>query len=99
MNARRFFHTATIAKYQKMYIITMHSYPFAELVGRNTTRKVRLTLKNNSFVYIPVDKLAELIQTKCPPNMYPTDDTCKERDANGCIKCWHSWLKGGDSNG
>lgn len=56
-------------------------------------------MKNNSYVYIPVDKLAEVIMTKCPPNMYPTDDTCKERDANGCIKCWHSWLKGGDSNG
>lgn len=98
MNARQIFHTATIAKYQKMYIITIHSYPFVWLVGRNMTRKVRLTLKNKSYVYIPADKLAEVIMTKCPPNMYPTDDTCMERDANGCLNCWRSWLKDGDSD-
>lgn len=99
MSAPWIFHTANIAKFQKMRIITIHSYLFAELVGRNTTRKVRLMLKNNSYVCVPADKLAELIMTKCPPNMYHTDDTCKERDANGCIKCWRSWLKESEDNG
>lgn len=99
MNAHLIFHTATIAKYQKMYIITIHSYPFAELVGRNTTRKVRLTLKNNSYVYIPVDKLAAIIDKGCPP--FSWLEYCRQLDKEGweeavCINCWRSWLKDGE---
>lgn len=99
MNARLIFHTATIAKYQKMYIVTIHSYPFAELVGRNTTRKVRLTLKNNSYVYIAVDKIVELITEMCPPVSDPTcPGKCEYGTGGNCAKCWQSWFEDGASN-
>lgn len=54
--------------------------------------------KNNSYVYIPVDKFAELINISCPPG--PCRDlSCRCHTEEDCIKCWQSWLKDGNENG
>lgn len=55
-------------------------------------------LKNNSYVYIPVDKLEEIMRESCPPDMYPDHNKCLIGEVKGCRKCWLSWLKDGDSD-
>lgn len=44
---------------------------------------------NNSYVYIPVDKFAELVETSCPPN-YPVSLRRCYSDED-CAKCWREW--------
>ena len=55
-------------------------------------------MKNNSYVCIPANKLAEIIEHCCPPETTSEKCCCfgLEKD---CITCWHSWLKDGVSNG
>ena len=56
-------------------------------------------MNNHSYVYIPVDKLVEIMQESCPPGMYSGHNKCLIGEVKGCRKCWLSWLKDGDSNG
>lgn len=56
-------------------------------------------MKNNSFVLIQGDKLAEIIKRCCPPNN--SVDHCErlayeDFDGWSCIDCWKSWLKDGE---
>ena len=48
-------------------------------------------MNKNSFVCIPADKLVEIIEHCCPPNM--SVDNC---DGRSCINCWAAWLKDGE---
>lgn len=50
-------------------------------------------MKNNSYVCIPADKLAELIQEMCPPLQ---DTTCVGEHGLYCVACWRAWLKDGE---
>lgn len=54
-------------------------------------------MNNNSYVYIPANKLIDLMNYYCPPCH---DLLCKGRWAHGisedCVKCWKSWLKDGE---
>jgi hypothetical protein len=89
----------SIARYQTASIIQMHTSPFVVPVGRSMTRKVRLMLKNNSYVCIPADKLAAIIDGSCPPISWL--DSCRQLDREVwdeivCINCWKSWLKDGE---
>lgn len=53
-------------------------------------------MNNNSFVTIPVEKLAALIETGCPPVPRTTQvKVCIEYDGD-CKECWKSWLKDGE---
>lgn len=56
-------------------------------------------MNNNSYVYIPADKLAEIIKQCCPPNLLSGHVECIERDEcidPDCLKCWKDWLKDGE---
>lgn len=52
-------------------------------------------MNNHSYVYIPADKLVELIKTSCPPDpicgLFRRCHTRKD-----CLNCWKSWLKDGE---
>lgn len=53
--------------------------------------------KNNSYVCIPADKLAAIIEQWCPPIFGDVvGEQCVDED---CINCWQSWLKDGDTDG
>ena len=56
-------------------------------------------MNNNSYVYIPTDKLVKIIERYCPPNK--ALDRCERlayEDCDGpyCLECWKSWLKDGE---
>lgn len=56
-------------------------------------------MNNTSYVCIPSDKLVEIIEHCCPPNM--SVDHCERlayeyRDGRSCFNCWYSWLKDGE---
>lgn len=56
-------------------------------------------MKNNSFVLIQEDKLAEIIKRCCPPNKSVDHGEClayEDCDGRSCIECWESWLKDGE---
>ena len=53
-------------------------------------------MNNHSYVYIPADKLAEIMRESCPPGMRPDHNKCPIGEVNGCHKCWLSWLKDGE---
>lgn len=49
-------------------------------------------MNNNSYVYIPYDKLMALIETGCPPISRASQlNSCIGYDGN-CKECWKSWL-------
>lgn len=50
-------------------------------------------MNNHSYVYIPADKLVELIKTKCPPSEHTVLSDCDHKD---CVNCWKTWLKDGE---
>lgn len=57
-------------------------------------------MKNNSYVYIAVDKIVELITEMCPPVSDPTcPGKCEYGTGGNCAKCWQSWFEDGASNG
>lgn len=98
MSARPIFHMATIARYQMVSNIQIRTSPFAGLVGRNTIQKVRLTLKNKSYVTIPAEKLEALIETDCPPTTsVMMENVCIEYGGD-CKECWKSWLIESEDN-
>jgi hypothetical protein len=54
---------------------------------------------NPSYVYIPTDKLVEIIEHCCPPCV--TVDHCsrlayEDCDGRSCLECWKSWLTDGE---
>ena len=51
-------------------------------------------MNNNSYVYIPADKLVELIKTACPPNTSTVRSRCLTDE--DCLKCWKDWLEDGE---
>ena len=57
-------------------------------------------MNDHSYVYIPTDKLVEIIEHCCPPN---TSVDHFERlayedcDGRACLECWKAWLKDGES--
>lgn len=56
-------------------------------------------MNNNSYVYIPFDKLVEMIEHCCPPNncVYNCERLAYDDfDCCSCINCWKSWLKDGE---
>lgn len=97
MSARPIFHMVNIAKYRMTSHIQIHASSFVVLVGRSMTQKVRLMLKNNSYAYIPVDKLTDLIVDCCPPISDPhCAGKCDFGTGEDCVKCWKSWLMDGE---
>ena len=54
-------------------------------------------MNNHSYVYIPTDKLAAIIEESCPPIGYTRDNGCFGA-AEDCIKCWKDWLKDDDDD-
>lgn len=46
-------------------------------------------MNNNSYVYIPANKLVEIIE-HCERLEY------EDCDGRSCIDCWKSWLKDGE---
>ena len=52
-------------------------------------------MNNTSYVCIPADKLAAIIEESCPPIGYTRDNGCFGA-AEDCLKCWKDWLKGGE---
>lgn len=63
-------------------------------------KKARIIMSNNSYVYIPVDKLSELIKTTCPPCARTICRDClADEERIKCVNCWREWLMDGDSNG
>lgn len=58
-------------------------------------------MNNPSYVYIPTDKLAEIIEHCCPPGV--TVDHCsrlayEDCDGRYCLECWKDWLKDGEDD-
>ena len=53
-------------------------------------------MNNNSYVYIPADKLVEIIKHCCPPIGNTRYNGCSGA-AGDCLKCWKEWLKDGES--
>lgn len=56
-------------------------------------------MNNPSYVYIPADKLVEIIEHCCPPET--SVDQCirlayEDCDGRTCLECWKSWLKVGE---
>lgn len=56
-------------------------------------------MNNPSYVYIPTDKLVEIIEHCCPPGT--SVDQCirlayEDCDGRTCLECWKSWLKVGE---
>lgn len=55
--------------------------------------------KNHSYVYIPADKLTELITGCCPPVHNPLCPGNYEHDIDeDCAACWKSWLMDGEQS-
>ena len=52
---------------------------------------------NHSYVFIPADKLVELVKTACPPRARNMLRDCLTDTE--CANCWYEWLKEGNSNG
>lgn len=53
-------------------------------------------MANHSYVYIPADKLAAIIEESCPPPIvYNRDYGCFGKGED-CLKCWKDWLKDGE---
>ena len=56
-------------------------------------------MNNKSYVYIPADKLVEIIKHCCPPSTSDSHtshlarEDCFDVD---CIDCWTEWLKDGE---
>ena len=57
-------------------------------------------MNNNSYVYIPADKLVAIIKQCCPPGVSTLHSDCLAHDCLDvdCLECWKSWLKDGVSN-
>lgn len=56
-------------------------------------------MNNHSYVCIPADKLAQIIEHCCPPGhmcYICTHMVSKGRDDIICHECWKSWLKDGE---
>lgn len=54
-------------------------------------------MKNNSYVYIPTDKLVAIIKYTCPPIDNDVYCGCHGEPAKAdCVKCWKSWLMDGE---
>ena len=59
-------------------------------------------MNNPSYVYIPADKLVEIIEHCCPPET--SVDQCirlayEDCDGRTCLECWKGWLKDGNGDG
>lgn len=52
-------------------------------------------MNNHSYVFIPADKLAALIETSCPPGMCGVPE-CGCYTGEDCPQCWASWFKDGE---
>lgn len=52
-------------------------------------------MKNNSYVFILVDKLVAIIENSCPPIGYTRVNGCFGAKED-CLKCWKDWLKDGE---
>lgn len=54
-------------------------------------------MKNNSYVYIPVDKLTDLIVASCPLVHNVACPGKRERGIDDyCVDCWKRWLMDGE---
>ena len=53
-----------------------------------------VSMNNNSYVYIPADKLVEIIKHCCPPSK--SDSHTSHLARKDCLECWKSWLKDGE---
>lgn len=53
-------------------------------------------MANHSYVYIPTDKLVELIKTTCPPGARTMLRDCLTDKE--CANCWREWFKEGETN-
>lgn len=66
--------------------------------GNGPLKKVRIIM-NNSYVYIPMDKLAAILNHCCPPftTVWDCSKLSREDSADeDCLQCWKDWFKDGE---
>ena len=52
-------------------------------------------MNNHSYIYIPTNKLVQIMQESCPPIGYTRENGCFGA-AEDCLECWKSWFKDGE---